>query len=225
MKRRFLFIMALLTAFSGAGVAANHLPRIRPITDGGPIVRFEQNAVVISAFARGARIDIVGTSLSDTPFDLRIERVSATLRDEDHTSEMRLSLPGGVPKRGVWLVVESSTGGYTIAAPSGFPLRQFDLAPTELTSAPGALRQVNIARDHIDVFTVRKGIGVWRADVKDGSASDDDHASNGRVTMSFERMSPLDGAPPASTVLTPGDVVMGVDHNSLEFFVVKVGHP
>jgi hypothetical protein len=140
----------------------------------------------------------------------------------DTTGVARLTLERPVRKRSVWIVVDGTTHGYTVASPPGMLLSEMTLPGNSLVTPTGGLA---VDRAAVDVFVIRAGGGTWTAYLRDGAAIDTDHATDGVVSADVSALDPdVPGTPPLAA-LQSGNVLFAVDRNSLQYFATKVGAP
>jgi len=211
----------ILAALPGEGA----LYRRSPIRAGGPAVVFEDAAVVASGLAPGATVYFASLSLKGGDYLITVEK-PAGQATADAGGVARLALVQPVRTRSVWVVVDGSTNGYTVACPPGMLLSEIAVSGTgPLTGPAGAPTGLAIDRAAVDVFVIRAGGGIWTAYLRDGGSIDGDRTTDGVVSAGVSALDPdSPGAVPLADMHT-GDVVFAVDRNSLQYFVTKVGAP
>src|SRR5262249_35502411 len=124
--------------------------------------------------------------------------------------------------RSVWVVVDGTSGGYTIASP--LLIREMD-TPGNASPAPnGALRKLTMNRYSTDLFLIRSGSGMWSARLVDGGSGDDDHTVNGHVDADITALTPFGGTQSAvPDKFVKGDILFFVDRSTLEFATASQG--
>jgi len=198
-------------------VAARY-PFAGPLSQNGPTVAIESNAIVASNVRHGGIVHFASVSLSSRDGMLIIDKPAASIADTDNDGLVRFETP--VQTRSLWLVVDGSTGGYTVASPRGFLLRLIDFQGNVVhPGVNNALRRILAERNHVDIVLVRPGDGMWTANVKDGN--DDDGELNGSLMADLSAFRPLASTTPVPDRIMPGDVIFIVDRNSFEFLVTK----
>ena len=124
----------------------------------------------------------------------------------------------------MWAAVDLATGGFTLAAPEGFELRQVSFPGNALGAARRALSD---RRRFLEILVVRPGAGAdagaWGGRFGDGSPSDDDGVEDRGVRARLSSLEPIapDGVP-APDHLAAGDVVIVVDPETLQFYATRL---
>jgi hypothetical protein len=134
----------------------------------------------------------------------------------------RFTLSEPVRIRSIWIVVDGTTRGYTVACPPGMLLGEMTLPGGSLVTPNGELA---VDRAAVDVIVIRAGRGIWAAYLRDGASIDADHAIDGVVSAGVSALDPDSPGASPLTALQPGDVLFAVDRNSLQYFASKVGAP
>ena len=210
-------LLCITTAASGA-------PRTFAKRAGGPAVTFTAGAVNATTATPHARVHFAGVVLGGGNYELRVTKPAGSAL-ADPEGKVSFAPHGGVETRAVWLVVDGTSGGYTVTAPHGMLLREIDEFPGEGVkhNPAGALRRILLGRHNVDVFLVRPGEGTWGGNLRDGGRSDQDGAMNGSIDGDLSALVPLGGSGPTPERIGAGDVLFLVDRNTLEFHVARLG--
>lgn len=219
MKR--VFLAASLLAFLSTGdraSAAKFPPFPGPYSKSGPVVMFESSRVVASNVRPGASVYFASLSVSSREHRVILQRPAAVIPDADGDGVVIFATT--IDTRSLWLVVDGKSGGYTVSAPVGFLLRLIEVNGDVVRPGVGsALRRILSERNHVDIFLVRPGSGMWTANVKDGN--DEDHDMNGTLIADLSVFRPLASSAPVPERIMPGDVLLIVDRNTFEFYAMK----
>ncbi|MCU1245322.1 MAG: hypothetical protein JWN02_1232, partial [Acidobacteria bacterium] len=111
-----------------------------------------------------------------------------------------------------------------IASPPGMLLREVDF-PAEVlqkAAADGSVSRMTVGRFAVDLFVIRPGSGIWATALRDGDATDVDHAEDGTLTAETGQVPSVVTGQPALDRIQPGDVVFVVDRNSFQFFAARI---
>jgi hypothetical protein len=75
------------------------------------------------------------------------------------------------------------------------------------------------AHEVVELLLVRPGIGAWGLTVGDGGASDGDGDRNGAIRLALAALRPVLLAPAAPSAVLPGDALVVIDTQTLQFAV------
>jgi hypothetical protein len=204
-----------------AAMPAGAVYRMSPKRAGGPEVGFEAGAAVATGATPGATVYFASLSLKGGDYVITVEK-PAGVATADVNGVARFTLAAPLRTRSIWIVVDGTTRGYTVACPPGMLLGEMTLPGGSLLAPNGELA---VDRAAVDVFVIRAGGGIWSAYLRDGASIDADHATDGVVSAGVSALDPdTPGAAPLADI-RPGDVLFAVDRNSLQYFASKVGAP
>lgn len=191
---------------------------------GSPVIAFEGSAVVVRGVTPGGSVVWFSVAREHPHWLTRVVRRDAVLPDSDGDGVVRFELKEPVPRRSIWTAVDLTTGAYATATPQDVARLEVHPAADSLRRSPlGVVEALQDARGFLEILLVRPGQGAWAQSVGDGGASDSSGLPDGRVQASFASMRPIESSKAAPGQLAPGDVVIGVDPESLEFYGTRVG--
>ncbi len=201
---------------------------------GGPAMTFTQTTISCSGLASGDSIVLVGFVIDRTANTMAL--ATPTIAGQtDPNGVFTATVNGGVKPLSIWLLLDQTSGSYTVAEPEGSVLREMPdgtigvFKGRTFEGGPEPAASVTINRAHTHLFRIGGGLlmensrhlrtltapptdprpdGVTVFDAKDGSASDSDGTIDGSVTLNF----------PDS--LQVGDYLFVVDDRTLEFKVL-----
>lgn len=219
---RVLAVVGLLVLTGlPASAAKNATPRAFPKNEGGPTVTFETQGIRATGATPGATVYFAGVSIWSADYLLHLDTASGSAVADASGAAL---FPATVHPRSVWLVVHSGKDGYTVAAPPGMLLREMDFPGQGLKeNTAGQLRRLFFDRFSLEVFLIRPGSGIWTNYIKDGNAEDEDGVPDGSTSADLNSLKAVGDAPGKPEKLEPGDYLLLVDRNTLEFHVVRRG--
>lgn len=147
------------------------------------------------------------------------------------TGAARIQLDVTVPPRSVWGFVDLESGASLWAAPEGFVLEEMSLGPDHVRRDDrGQLNRFRARAVGLELMAARpadgpvpdSGSGAWALIVFDGSPSDRDEASDGGVEAATDTGRPIDDSPSPPEQLLPGDVILGIDPNTYQVFMLRL---
>ena len=212
MRHRFHLVLSLVSLCLVAAPVLCHAV---------PVITFEEESLVATGTTPGAAVAWIGVGRSHTAFTPQRLTLWQVV-EADAAGMARLELGRPVPVESTFVAVDLVTGEMALAAPPGTPLREVGL-PHQ--AVPASLRTLKDNRSGLAVLWARPaadGTGsAWGGAVSDGSDLDGDGREDRGVEVLLDRLQPLgaSAAPPES--LAEGDVLVGVDLETLETYAVR----
>jgi hypothetical protein len=187
-----------------------------------PILTFESQSVTAQV-TPGATTVWFGVKSEYGAYTPRTSEYAQILQDTDNDGTVRIELNAPAPVA-VWMVVDMSTGGRTIATPAGVIVQRKSLPGAALTHASeSASASVLIEQEDPAVcWVVRPATGAWRMIVMDGGNEDQDGLSDGSVTSSLESLQAVGSSPEPPDDFAPGDIVVTVALDDLAVADLRV---
>jgi hypothetical protein len=180
-----------------------------------------EDDLLITGVTPGADAVLFSVAREPADFNAIIVRRLEVLSDTDSDGLVRWEVGQPVPFRSIWVAVDLASGELALATPEEYPLREAEIAePLAKTGPGGALDQLEIGGDSIELLVVRPGVGAWVQSIVDGGEEDDDEPANRLVTATVPAMEALGASPPAPLELVLGDLVIGIDPDRMEVFTV-----
>ncbi len=197
-----------------------------PLAAAPPVLTFEPAAVVASGLAPGAEVAFHGVTRQHGGFFWRVVQTREVVA-ADALGEARLELPAGeVGPFSVWTVVDLGTGEFALGKPEGSTAREIPFPADGLgESEVGAWRVLKTRFERLEILYVRPGEGSWWLTAIDGGSGDDDGQEDSSLSASLEEARPLWGSEAPPEGFRPGDVVVAVSPDSLDYFAARLIEP
>lgn len=193
-----------------------------------PEVRFEERAVVVEGLTPDAEVVVLGVARGVAGF-LPYHLTVVERRTADAAGAGRVELDLELTPSSVWAVVELAEGEVLLAAPPGGEVREVAFPGRGIRAA---LRRLEDERESLMVLWLRpraagggdvvEPIGAWAGRVFDGSARDGDELEDRRLSVRLDLLEPLGDSPPPPEEVAPGDVLVGIDTETLEIYTFRV---
>ena len=213
MRNRLLLMLSLVLP---------SLVLIPAVAGATPVLQFEAEAVVAEAVTPGAAVAWIGVARDldgFMPHRLSVWQVTGA----DATGVARLELGQPVPASATFVVVDLAAGEMALAAPPGTALREVGFPHQAI---PATLRTLNDARSNLAVLWARPaadGSGAaWGGAVSDGGERDGDGREDHGVEVLLDRLEPLGASPVPPETLAAGDVLVGIDLDTLDIYAVRL---
>jgi hypothetical protein len=145
------------------------------------------------------------------------------LRDDDGDGRVTITLPRALPPHSVWVAVDLTNGTWVAGAPPGRPDRHVAFPEAAALLGTGTAATIEDRRELVAFMVARPGVGAWARTCGDGAEGDADHASDGRLRATVAELRPVGGSGAAPAALATGDVVVGMDLDTLEYWVGRAG--
>jgi hypothetical protein len=152
-----------------------------------------------------------------------IRRVAEYIADDEGDGVVSYTAAADVPWKSVWFVVDAATGRYA----AGTRAESRDRLTTERRSrvrgnANGELSVLVHERPWLELLVIRPGGDVWELTAMRGGAADREKLPGPDYATAVGLFRPIrSGARPLER-LNQGDVVIAVDPEEVEYFVVTV---
>lgn len=180
-------------------------------------VRVAERELLVSGARPGATVLVIGVTREPRGFHslLRTHALPAVVSDA--RGDAKIAYGAEVPAKSLWIAVDVQTGLTGAGAPGDFPVRQFEIDPGAV--APD---RVVLARTVLDMLVVRPGAGAWLLSAYEGGRGDGDRAVDGKLSVLASELAPAVGKERLSGGLRPGDVVIALDPDQMEYGIVRV---
>lgn len=207
MKTTARLTLALLCISLAAGLRASDPPLSGQMqVSNGPQLTFADAAVSATGLTHSGPVALASFTID--PHDYTAPTVTYTARQTAAADgSITFAIAAGVKPRSIWLLVDQTSGAYTVAGAAGSVLMPFSIPPGNFDAE---FKNITVPRAHTEVFFVRKNGTFELQDVKDGGVNDKDGGFNGSVLVT------------TSTKGKTGDVLFVVDFLTLDFFVKVV---
>jgi hypothetical protein len=188
-----------------------------------PVLQVDGTAVLASGLSPGGRVAWVGVARERVGWTSRVSVWQAADAVADGAGQTVLDLGRDLPVKSLWVVVDVTTGAFAAASPQEYPWlteAPFPSAAASLASDRATLLSLRDDREELEVLVVRPKVGVWRATLRH-----DDPGSEAEpgVTLTASDLIPW-GKPRAPLGrLGPGDLIVAIDPNRLEYFAQQLG--
>ena len=187
---------------------------------------FGSSEVTVSGMTKGGSAALVSLTRDVEDWVAKVTPLSALLTDSDGDGSETYELGRSVVKRSVWVVVDVSTGDAIVVSP-GLAGVQSKLDPSEaIQRGKGGLYSILADRRNVlDLTVVRPKVGAWHIRAWDGGKNDLDQTADGVIQVDSLTMTPMQPGGRGLPDFQVGDVLLGLDHSSLEFYAVPIVNP
>lgn len=188
-----------------------------------PAIGFEENAVVARGLTAGGSVVWFGVARERINWTSHVTEWQDAEALVDKDGWATLNLGREVPVKSVWVAVDMTTGGFAASSPPTYPWATHAAFPTEgavFASDRVSLLSFRDDRQELEVLVVRPTVGAWRATVR----HDDPASKEGTgVVFSYSDLIPWGKLPSSPGKLVPGDVIVAIDPNRMEYFAQQLG--
>jgi len=184
-----------------------------------PAVSFGDQTVIASGVTPKGQVVWFGVMRDPDHGTLEWSHDEEITADQSGTGTVELNIGKPIALQSIWFAVDLATGQFAVNAPTGYPLRQFDLPSTAI---PAALNHLDIPRGLLIVVLIRPGIGAWTIRAGDGAAGDSDGTADGKVDIDLTQLVPIGSTPGALKAFSPKDTLLVVDQAQMDFIAVAL---
>jgi hypothetical protein len=189
-----------------------------------PQIHFLDEQVRVTGLTPGKPAVVFGVARESIPWAERLVPRTRVIRADGVDGSAELNLDRAVPQKSIWTVVDAMTGGFALAAPEGFPLRErtFDVSRELAVGPDGLLNRLTAKSKRLFVVLVRPEVSAWRVLVTDGGPTDDDSDDNGAVRVRLDEAEDLSGRGLRLSGVAVDDVIIGIDPRRMAVFAVRL---
>jgi hypothetical protein len=211
--RPFEIVAALILLVTGFAKAA-------PLS-----VAASADRVVVQGIRPGGSIALLSVAHESGYYMTKIVSRRDVLTDNNRSGRIEYVPDSGVAFRSIWVVVDLETGELAVASRAGFqPVQMSDPSDGRGPAVAVGPTEFDIGHDQADILVVRPGKGAWTIGLRERGTDDLPAAAPGRIHASLTKFRPIKkefgSAPPA---FIPGDVVVVLDPEQMEYWVTRVG--
>jgi hypothetical protein len=188
-----------------------------------PKISFEENAIVARGLSPGGPVTWLGVARERTDWTSRVTLWQDAWSLADASGQATLDLRRPVPVKAIFIAVDMTTGAVAASSPPAYPWSsEVPFPAAGLTFAADKVSVATLRDSHpeLEVLVVRPQVGAWRATVRHDDA---EHDPTPGVLVTFSDLSPWGPAPPSPGHLRPGDVIVAINPNTIEWFARQLG--
>jgi hypothetical protein len=147
----------------------------------------------------------------------------AVLADDDHDGQVVLTVAPAVAWRSAWVVIDVTSGQFTVASPEGYRIRPLEFK-RELKRGlkSNAIDEFSTDIGSLDALYFEPGKGAWVGHVDDGGTADGDLKQDGKTTVRLGEMTPLLTLTDRPSEFGAGGILVAIDIYSMQVFASKV---
>jgi hypothetical protein len=191
-----------------------------------PVISFGESSVKAEGITKSAKVVFFSVAREGQGYRVRSVPRQEMVEDTDGDGAVSLDLGAAVPFRSIWAAVDLASGAFAVASPDGYTPVRLDFPLAGLRGqANGKPDRLDDRRYSLEVLVARPGEGAWRLSLGDGDADDEDKVSNGRIEWAVAKGRAVKGEAAAPRDFNPGDVVIAMDPNRMEFYATRLPGP
>jgi hypothetical protein len=187
------------------------------LSAGSLALDFTKQQVQVRGVPPGHQVVLFGVGIGMYSYTPLLTRYSTVQRDDDGDGAVQFRVRRLVA-RGVWVAVDYESGEYVIATPTGASAEALPVPPDMWRGRAHAA----LLTGSLDAVVVRPGVGAWTLRIVDGGPNDGDGRADRSVLLRLDRMLSLTGGSGGPPIVTPKDVIIAADPETLRVFVTKV---
>jgi hypothetical protein len=224
---RLTLAAALLLSWVCGPVRAQGGPPGPPGQAKPPEITFDKQGLALAGLTPAGKLAWYSLAREPQGYTTRIVQRSG-VEVADALGEAKVELEDPLPPFSVWLVVDLTSGGHSVARPepeTGLPLpfREALFPGQSLARNPqGKLNRLMHTRAYVELFLARPGVGAWVLAAGEGAEGDDDGRLDGSLRTALETMKPVGDSPAPPDEYAAKDILMIVDPRALEYYALQL---
>ena len=177
-------------------------------------------SIDVSGATANGDVLIFGSSITRESFTPKFAHISGVVT-ASISGDVTFTPPRAIATSSIWVAVDMETGAWALAIPPGSPALAIPIPPNLLKRGGNAkVEQLQLPFEFSDAALIRPGKGAWKVVAVDNGRRDTDGRANGSVSVALESFTELrpDKKPPHE--LTKNDVLIVIEPQTLEYFIV-----
>lgn len=188
-----------------------------------PTVQIGTDQLTVSGITPGGQAVIMCVAHDQPRFYIRMLRRDTWLSDDDGDGIVMWKLDNKVSPHSVFAVVDLASGAFAVKAHPDGPDSPIPFPDASALAASTPARELRSAGIYTALLLVRPGNGAWLRTCADGDAGDAAVDTPGTLVVRPSSLTPLGTSPAAPETVAAGDVVIGINMESLEYFAARLG--
>jgi hypothetical protein len=187
-----------------------------------PAISFGEDEVVVTQLAPSSELALFSLSRVPAEWSSVLASGAVLLADEDGDGTVAHAVGGEVPVQSLWGAVDLSSGQFAVAWQDPFEPTEVGIDLAEALFAGGGAVPDSLLAAHasVELFLARPGVGAWHVRGSDGGTEDLGAPDDGAVLLGLAAAPPVEGTTEAFVAAMPGDVFVGIDAETFDFFAV-----
>jgi hypothetical protein len=211
---KVLFLALALISLGNRAIAASV----------SPAIGLSGTHVVATGFLPNHDVVIFGVGATRDPNSARFVRYTDTITS-DVAGTVRYEAPEAIPARTIWFAIDTQTREYAVSAGSGTVLRPSLSPPTTLLGKDAGKDALSFDRRLMEFLVVRPGSGVWIGSCGRNSLKDLNRGKNGAMQVAVAQLDAARKSVGHTNSVSPSDLVIAIDAETLEYFVGSPRQP
>lgn len=181
-----------------------------------PVFSFTAESVTASGLTPGRDGVSMAVLREAKGYEVETWQTAEVLHDADQDGVVTVLSGRRIPWHSLFVVVDLATGSSIASSPHP---ELVNIQQERLI--PGQVRKLIREGEWAIFLLVRPKVGAWTLTIHDSGRADDDPKPDGKVGLSFDRMTPLGDAPAAPTTLERSDVIFVIDPLTLSLVELR----
>ncbi len=183
----------------------------------GLTVRVGNRELLVTGARPRASVVVIGVTREPRGFHSLVRTHALPPAVADSRGAVAIPFDAEIPAKSLWVAADVQTGMTGAGAPDGYPVRQFETAHVGV-----AAERVVLQRTALELLVIRPGSGVWSSSMNEGGRGDGDRTPDGRISILPVELAPVIGNGRMTDGFRPGDIVIALDPDQMEYGVIRV---
>lgn len=190
-----------------------------PVAASGISVHYGDTAITIDGATPRTSLAVIGYGRYVDPDRMERRNEIEKVLIADDAGHARLEIPHATIQM-IFLVVDMTTGTTTVSSPPSYQPNRIMVPPDGLSKNDDAILTGSF---NTVAWLIRPGTGVWKARAYRSGRGDENPHRSARTKIGFAHFTSLNASPAAPGHLQDGDVVMAVNPDNLQFWILTQG--
>jgi len=186
-------------------------------------IAFSGQTLIVSGASPGSEVLVFGAYQHMVGYFAAYDIFQEFVVDDGHDGIVKFDFRGPIPRRSVWVAIDTRNGDYAVAAPAGYPVKLSDLPTTAIAKSKTGDDALSLSFAAAEILILRPGGSAWRGKIDRSGTSDERDADPMKLLVSASRLMALRGREPGPRAIRPGDLIIAINPLTLEALIHQAG--
>jgi len=186
-------------------------------------IAFSGRTIIVRGASPGSEVLVFGAYQHMVGYFAAYDTFQEFVADEGHDGAVTVDFRAPIPRRSVWIAIDTRNGEYSVAAPAGYRVKLSDLPATAIAKSKAGDDALSLSFAAAEILVLRPGGSAWRGRSDRGGTNDERDADSKKLLVSASHLMALRGREPGPRALRPSDLIIAINPLTLETLIHQAG--